>query len=163
MHIKLINKKITFKNYKIKCSIGKTGINSKKREGDGSTPSGVYKFNLIFYRKDRFPNFKSKINKFPIKKNMGWCDDPSSKYYNKLIKFPFKYKAEKLYKKENIYDVIIVMNYNSKPIVKNKGSAIFLHVATRNYKPTQGCIAVSKKDIKTLISYIDKKTKLSIN
>jgi len=94
---------------------------------------------------------------------MGWCDDPSSKYYNKLIKFPFKYKAEKLYKKENIYDVIIVMNYNSKPIVKNKGSAIFLHVATRNYKPTQGCIAVSKKDIKTLISYIDKKTKLSIN
>jgi L,D-peptidoglycan transpeptidase YkuD (ErfK/YbiS/YcfS/YnhG family) len=163
MHIKLKNKKISFDNYKIKCSIGKTGINREKKEGDGSTPSGVYKFNLLFYRKDRFSKFSSKIKKISIKKNMGWCDDPNSRYYNKLIRFPFKYRAEKLYIKENIYDAILVINYNTKPIIKGKGSAIFLHIAKKNYKPTKGCIAVSKKDIKFLISYIGKKTKIFIN
>ena len=94
---------------------------------------------------------------------MGWCDDPNSRYYNKLIRFPFKYRAEKLYKKENIYDAILVINYNTKPVIKGKGSAIFLHIAKKNYKPTEGCIAVSKKDIKFFISYINKKTKIFIN
>ena len=75
---------------------------------------------------------------------MGWCDDPNSKKYNKLIKLPTAYKHEKLYKKENIYDIIMVLNYNMNPIVKNKGSAIFIHVAKKNYKKTEGCVAVKK-------------------
>ena len=72
---------------------------------------------------------------------MGWCDDPKSKKYNKLIKLPFHISYEKLYKKENIYDIILVLNYNMNPIIKNKGSAIFIHVAKKNYKKTEGCIA----------------------
>ena len=76
---------------------------------------------------------------------MGWCDDPKSKYYNQLIKFPFKYSAEKLWLKENSYDIILVIDYNLKPIIKYKGSAIFLHIQKKKYQATKGCIAISKK------------------
>ena len=93
---------------------------------------------------------------------MGWCDDSSSKFYNKLIKFPFLYNAEKLWLTENIYDVVVVINYNINPVAKKKGSAIFLHIAKKNYTPTRGCVAISKKDMKLLVSKINVKTKLKI-
>ena len=134
-----------------------------KREGDQRTPKGKFKFILLLYRKDRVNDLGSKIKKKIIKKNMGWCDDPKSKQYNKLIKFPFGYSAEKLYKKDNIYDIVIVLNFNLKPIRKNKGSAIFIHIAKRNFKNTAGCIAVKKKDIKNIIKVINKKTIVKIN
>ena len=162
MHIKLKNKKLYFGKYKIKCAIGKRGISKKKREGDACTPAGTFKFKRLYYRKDKLSKIKSYLKKIPIKKNMGWCDDPRSKSYNKLIKFPFIYSAEKLYKKESIYDVVLIINYNLKPIIKKKGSAIFLHIAKKNYSPTKGCVAVSKQDMNLLLNFINKKTKLII-
>ena len=162
MHIELKNKFIYFQNYKLRCSIGKRGISSKKREGDYKTPRGNYKFKYVLYRKDRISNLNSKLKKIIIKKNYGWCDDPRSKNYNRLINFPFKYSAEKLWLKENIYDIILVMNYNLSPIIKFKGSAIFLHIAKKKYQNTKGCIAISKKNMKFLISKINKKTKIKI-
>ena len=162
MNIKLKNKFLYFNKYKIKCSIGKRGITIKKLEGDNKTPAGVFKFKSLMYRQDRIPKIKSRLKKIIIKKNMGWCDDSNSKHYNKLIKFPFNFKAEKLWLNKNIYDVIIVINFNMKPIIKKKGSAIFLHIAKKNYMPTKGCIAISKKNMKLLISKIDIKTKLKI-
>ena len=93
---------------------------------------------------------------------MGWCDDAKSKYYNKIISFPFKDSAEKLYRKDNIYDIVLILNYNMNPIRKNKGSAIFLHLASKRFKPTLGCVAVSKKDMRILLQYINKKTKFTI-
>ena len=98
MHIKLINKTLYFDKYKVKCAIGKRGITSKKREGDEKTPRGRLKFLSMFYRKDRVKKIRVKIKKYCIKKNMGWCDDYKSDHYNKLIQFPFKYSAEKLWK-----------------------------------------------------------------
>lgn len=115
------------------------------------------------YRKDRVLNLKTKLSKLPINKNMGWCDDPKAKKYNKLIQFPFRYSAEKLYKRNSIYDIILVLNYNTNPIRKNKGSAIFIHIAKRNYEKTAGCIGVSKKDIKKIIKKINKKTVVYIS
>ena len=88
MHI-LINKKyLTFNDYKAKCAIGKRGIGYKRKEGDLITPKGKYKIKYILYRKDRVKKIQTKIKKIVIKKNMGWCDDPNSKKYNKLIKLP---------------------------------------------------------------------------
>ena len=92
---------------------------------------------------------------------MGWCDDPRSIYYNKLIKFPFKKSAEKLFLKKNVYDLILVINFNTKPVVKNKGSAIFLHL-TKDYKKTAGCIAVNKKDFFIIAKILTKKSKIVI-
>ena len=163
MHIRINNNYLFNNHYKVKCAVGKRGIGKKLKEGDKITPKGKYKVNLILYRKDRVSYLPSKISKYVIKKNMGWCDDPSSKDYNKLVRFPFKYSAEKLYRKDNIYDIILVLNYNLKPIIKNKGSAIFIHVAKRNYKFTKGCIAISKKDLKKIVKQINKKTIIKIN
>ena len=162
MNIKFKNKILYFNKYKIKCSIGKRGITVKKIEGDNKTPAGRFKFKSIFYRKDRVPKIKTILQKIVIRKNMGWCDDVNSNFYNKLIKFPFSKSAEKFWIKDNIYDVIIILNYNMNPILKNKGSAIFLHVARKNYTPTKGCIAISKKDMYFLISKINTRTKLII-
>jgi L,D-peptidoglycan transpeptidase YkuD (ErfK/YbiS/YcfS/YnhG family) len=162
MNIKLKNKFIYIHEYRIKCAIGKRGITDKKVEGDNKTPAGVFRFDSLFYRKDRLKKIKSKLPKKIIKKNMGWCDDTRSKYYNKLIRFPFILSAEKLWLNENIYDILLVINYNTKPVIKKKGSAIFLHIAKKNYKPTRGCIAISKKDMKQLIDIINNKTKLKI-
>ena len=162
MHI-LINKKyLTYNNYKAKCAIGKRGIAYKTKEGDLITPKGQYKIKYILFRKDRINKINSKIKKIIIRKNMGWCDDPKSKDYNKLVKLTSNYSCEKLYKRENIYDVIIVLNYNMNPIIKNKGSAIFIHVAKKNYKKTEGCVALKKKHLLKIIKELKKNTQVKI-
>ena len=162
MNIKLKNKFLYFNKYKIKCAIGKRGITSRKVEGDNKTPKGTFTLKSIFYRKDRIPKLKTSLKKIVIKKNIGWCDESSSRQYNKMIKFPFRLSAEKLWLKDNIYDVIIVINYNLRPVIQNKGSAIFLHIAKKNYKKTAGCVAISKKDMKKVLSKINSKTKINI-
>ena len=96
MNIKIKKNILTYKGYKLKCSIGKSGITSHKKEGDLATPKGTFRLDKLYYRKDRVKLPKCKINKKVIKKNMGWCDDYRSKKYNKEITFPYKYKAEKL-------------------------------------------------------------------
>ena len=94
---------------------------------------------------------------------MGWCDDPKSNHYNKLVKLPFAYNHEKLFKKENIYDIIIVLNYNMNPVKKNRGSAIFIHVAKNNFKKTEGCVAIKKQNLIKLIKEISPETKVKIS
>jgi len=162
MHVFLKNKKIIFLDYRIKCSIGKRGIKKKRTEGDKSTPKGIFKIKYLLYRKDRLAGIRTKLKKYSIKKNMGWCDDVNSKKYNKLIILPSNLKHEKLYIKDHIYDLVIVINYNMNPIVKNKGSAIFLHIAKKNYSPTKGCVAISKKNMIILLKNLGKKNKIII-
>ena len=93
---------------------------------------------------------------------MGWCDDPKSKYYNKLIKLPSAFGFEKLYKKENIYDIILVLNFNMNPVIKNKGSAIFIHIAKGNYKKTEGCVALKKKHLIKILQELGRNSKVKI-
>ena len=93
---------------------------------------------------------------------MGWCNDSRSKNYNKEINFPFKYGAEKLYRKDKIYDLFINIKYNFNPVIKEKGSVIFLHITDDKYKPTKGCIAIKKRDFLKILPLINNKTKISI-
>ena len=138
------------------------GLTKKKTEGDLKTPRGIFNFKFVLYRSDKIKYFRTGIRKIKIKKSFGWCDDPRSKFYNRLINFPFKNYAEKLYLRENIYDIILVINYNLNPVKKNMGSAIFLHVAKKNLSPTKGCLAIKKKDLLKILPLINKKTKLFI-
>jgi len=94
---------------------------------------------------------------------MGWCNDPRSKKYNKFIRFPFKFGAEKIYRTDNIYDIILVLNFNTNPVIKKKGSAIFIHIAKKDYKNTEGCVAVSKRNLRKIIKIINKGTIVFIN
>ena len=163
MHIFINKKYLTYNNYKVKCAIGKRGIGKKQKEGDQITPKGIFRVKKILYRKDKVRRLPSKIKKIPIEKSMGWCDDPLSKDYNKLIKYPFSYKSENLYKTNNIYDIILVLNFNMQPIKKNKGSAIFIHIAKNSFEPTEGCVAIKRVELKKLVNFITSKTKIIIN
>jgi L,D-peptidoglycan transpeptidase YkuD (ErfK/YbiS/YcfS/YnhG family) len=160
----IINKSgyLKYKNFKFRCSLGKAGIGKKKIEGDNITPKGTFKIIKIYYRSDRIKKIKSKFKLIKIKKNIAWCDDPQSRNYNQLIKLPSKYSYENLFKKNNIYDLILVLNFNINPIIKNKGSAIFIHVAKRNYKPTAGCIALKKDHLIKLVNNLKKNAVVKI-
>ena len=153
---------LKYKNFKFRCALGKGGIKKKVKEGDNITPKGIFKIIKIYYRPDKINKIITSIKKIKIKKNMGWCDDPSSSYYNKQIKLPSKYNHERLYRKDNLYDLILVLNYNTNPIIKNKGSAIFLHIAKKKYQPTKGCVALKKQDLIQLTSIIKKNTKIKL-
>ena len=154
---------LQYKNLKFRCAVGKAGIKKKEKEGDNITPKGIFKITNIYYRFDKIKNITTLIRKIKIKKNMGWCDDPNSIRSNKQIKLPSKFSHEKLYRKDNLYDLFLVLNYNTNPVIKNKGSAIFLHITKNSYKKTKGCIALKKKHLIELVSKIKKNTKIKIN
>tara|TARA_B100000780_G_scaffold276658_1_gene245666 strand:+ start:1678 stop:2169 length:492 start_codon:yes stop_codon:yes gene_type:complete len=161
----LISKKnkefLQIDDFILRCAIGKNGIRLNKTEGDKATPSGKYSLGKLYYRADRVKKPITKIPVKVIKKNIGWCDDPESKYYNKEILINKKIKHEKLFRRDNFYDYFIVINYNIKKVQPYKGSAIFIHL-TKNYKPTAGCVALKKKDFIILTKLINKKTKINI-
>ena len=162
MLIHLKNKdKLIVDEFKFRCCIGKSGTKKSKIEGDNSTPKGIFTLGTLYYRKDRVKkpvtNLKTKI----IKSNLGWCNDPKHIFYNKEIKIQKKIRHEKLYRKDQKYDYFLVINYNSKKTLPNRGSAIFLHL-TKNYNHTAGCIALRKNDFLILLKLINKKTKIKI-
>ena len=155
------NNTLLYDEFKFKCTLGKKGSTSKKIEGDKKTPKGVYDLGPVYFREDRISKIETKLKTIKIKKFMGWCDDVKSKFYNKLIKTNMKVKHEKLFMKNNNYDILIPIKYNMNKPKKNKGSAIFLHL-TNNFKKTLGCIAINKKDMKILLKLINIKTKIKI-
>ena len=163
MIIKLKNKDtLICDDFQFKCSIGKNGLKKNKLEGDNCTPVGTFSLGPVYYRSDRVNKPVTKLKTFRIKKKMGWCDDPTNKYYNQLINIEKKkLKCERLYRSDSKYDILIEINYNRKKIIPFKGSAIFLHL-TKNYKPTAGCIAIKKNDMEILIKILNKKNYIKI-
>ena len=163
MLIRLKNKDtLNIDEFTFKCSIGKNGLRLNKKEGDSCTPKGLYSLKKIFYRADRVKNINTTIQKIKIKKQMGWCNDPLHKKYNSLINIKDKIKHEKMFRKDNKYDLLIIIDYNLKNPVPFKGSAIFIHL-TKNYKPTAGCIALRESDMQILIKLINKKSKIKLS
>ena len=163
MTIILKNKEtLNFKDFVFKCCIGKNGTTKNKYEGDKKTPKGTYYLGNLYFRKDR--NYKpvTKLRCIPINKKIGWCNDIKyKKKYNNIIKVDNKISHEKMYRKDFKYDFVIPINYNTKNIKLRKGSAIFIHL-TKSYKPTTGCIALSKKDLIILLKLINRSTKIKI-
>ena len=149
-------------DFSFKCCVGKNGISKRKIEGDKKTPIGSFGIENLYYRNDRVRKPSTKLKCIKINKKMGWCDDVSnSKYYNRLVINKKKLNKRKLYRKDIKYDLIIPIKYNFSNPIKSKGSCIFIHL-TKNYKPTAGCIALSKKDFLVMLRLIDKKTKINI-
>ncbi len=161
MIIHVLNKNtLIIDNFKLRCCLGKKGLNSNKKEGDYSTPKGLFHLKKLYFRKDRVGTPKCRITKRVIKDNMAWCDNPNNKKYNEEIKIYNKNLKESLYRKDHKYDYIISISHNEKKI-PGKGSAVFIHL-TDDYQPTAGCIALKKKDFEILLKLIDKKTKIKI-
>ena len=153
---------LIFDDFIFRCSVGKMGFTSNKNEGDKKTPRGTFNIGNLYFRKDKISKPDTKLKCIPIKKNMGWCNDPKNKkYYNKLIKTNKKVRHEKLFRKDKKYDFFIPIKYNTKKPKIPKGSAIFIHL-TNNFKPTSGCIALEKKDFLILVKLINKQTKIKL-
>ena len=149
-------------NFFFRCVIGKNGLTKNKVEGDKKTPKGIYQLENLYFRKDRINKIETKLKLIRIKKSMGWCDDKLNyEKYNKLINLSSKIKSESLYRKDHKYDLMIPIKYNFRKPVSGLGSCIFIHI-TQNYKPTAGCIAISKNDFLIMLKLINKKSKIVI-
>ena len=148
--------------FEFKCCVGKNGVSKEKIEGDYKTPKGSFELEKLYYRDDRLNKPFTKLKCVKINKTMGWCNDiKDNTNYNKLVDIKKKTKFEKLYRKDFKYDLIIPIKYNWRGKNLGKGSCIFLHL-TKNYKPTAGCIALSKKDFLIMLKLINTKTKIKI-
>ena len=163
MLIKLKNKDtLEVDCFKFRCCIGRNGLKKDKFEGDKSTPKGIFSIGPVYYRPDRVKKPTTSLKTKIINSKLGWCNDPTSKFYNMEIEIPKKTRHEKLFRKDFKYNYLIFIKYNTKKRTANKGSAIFLHL-TKNYRPTAGCIALKEKDLLILLKLINKKTKIIIN
>ena len=147
---------------KHRCSIGYNGLTKNKYEGDGCTPIGTFKINKILYRPDKISTYEFRIDSQIIEEGDGWCDDIESDLYNQKINFPFNHSAEHLYRNDDLYDIICIIDYNLNPIIKDKGSAIFLHVASDDYSPTQGCVAIKKEELLQIAINLEKNSVIQI-
>tara|TARA_A100000164_G_C21817603_1_gene728679 strand:- start:289 stop:780 length:492 start_codon:yes stop_codon:yes gene_type:complete len=160
MLIRLKNKdRLIVDEFVFKCSIGKNGLKNNKREGDLSTPKGIFSIKKLYYRSDKVKKINTKVQKIKITKDMGWCNDPKSKNYNSLINIKKKIKHEKMFRKDRKYDLLLTLDYNLYKPIPFKGSAIFIHL-TNNYKKTAGCVALNKKDMLILLKLINKESKI---
>ena len=143
---------LSFKEKVYSCATGKGGIREDKSEGDGATPMGIFELREILYRPDRLTSTEIELIKktglpsSPLTPADGWCDAPDSPHYNKHITLPSLDHHECLWREESIYDIIIPLGYNDAPVIPGKGSAIFMHLARPDYSPTEGCIALSRKN-----------------
>tara|TARA_Y100001970_G_C14113715_1_gene792374 strand:- start:258 stop:746 length:489 start_codon:yes stop_codon:yes gene_type:complete len=151
---------LLYNGMKYRCSIGNGGFSDKKKEGDGCTPVGIFRVTDILYREDKLKNLVTNYDLQAILTSDGWCDDPNSKYYNTQIKFPFAKSAESLFRQDDQYDIVCVTNHNQNPIVPGAGSAIFIHVASKDYSSTAGCVALSLDDLTEILSTLTKSTEI---
>ena len=156
------NNHLFLKNRKLQCALGINGLTDNKKEGDLSTPTGTFKFNKVYYRADKLGKMYFQINSSVIQTNDGWCDDQESEFYNRFIQFPFSDSAEHLYRDDDVYDIICVLDYNTSPIIYGRGSAIFLHVAKPNFVGTEGCIAIEKEPLIEIATNITTKSRIVI-
>jgi L,D-peptidoglycan transpeptidase YkuD (ErfK/YbiS/YcfS/YnhG family) len=145
-----------------RCAIGRGGVRADKREGDGATPVGRWPLREVFYRADRLARPSTVLPARALEKNDGWCDAPDDAQYNRHVTHPYPASAEKLWRADHLYDLIVVVGYNDAPVVSGKGSAIFLHVARTNYTPTVGCVAFKPSDLLSILSTIDKGSHLVV-
>jgi len=139
---------------RVRCALGKGGVvaAADKREGDGATPLGRWTMRRVLWRPDRGPKPRTTLKVAPIAPDDGWCDDPKDAAYNKPVKLPHAGGHEKMWRKDELYDLVLVLGYNDDPVRPGRGSAIFLHVARPNFSPTLGCIALAKPDVYELLA-----------
>ncbi len=134
------------------CALGRGGYSHAKLEGDGATPLGRFSLRNVLYRADRIAVPKTDLPTSALRDTDGWCDDPDDALYNQPVTHPYVASAERLWREDNRYDVIVILGYNDNPVIVGAGSAIFLHVAAEDFRPTEGCIAIQRDDLIGVLS-----------
>jgi L,D-peptidoglycan transpeptidase YkuD (ErfK/YbiS/YcfS/YnhG family) len=134
------------------CAIGRSGVVTQKREGDGATPRGTLRPVAIYFRADQFRHSAFALPAKAITRQLGWCDDPHSSRYNRPIPLPSPLSHEKLWRDDELYDIVIETDWNRRPAISGRGSAIFIHLARKGFTPTEGCLAFDRKGMKLFLS-----------
>ena len=154
---------LAWPNGEARCALGRNGVSAEKREGDGATPAGVLPLRYVFYRPDREAQPATRMAVRVISPGDGWCDDPARPEYNRLVRRPFPGRHETLWRADGLYDLAVVLGWNDAPPVPGRGSAIFLHVAGADYAPTEGCVALARRDLLRLLADCGPGDRLIVN
>lgn len=138
----------------VRCALGKGGLVAadRKHEGDGASPIGVWPIRHVLYRPDRGGPPQTALPASPIAADDGWCDAPGDSHYNQPVKHPYPASAERMWREDGVYDLVVVLGHNDDPVVAGAGSAIFLHLARPDYSPTEGCVALARPDLERLLA-----------
>lgn len=144
--------RLRFAGREARCALGPAGVLTKKREGDGATPAGVFPLRRVLYRADRVAPPDTALPVAAIHADDGWCDDPADANYNRPVKLPYPASAEHLLRDDHVYDIVVILGHNDAPPVTGLGSAVFFHLAHADYRPTQGCVAVSEADMRAVLA-----------
>lgn len=147
---------------RISAAIGRSGISAFKREGDGATPRASMRILGGYLRGDRIRSVKSQLALKRIRPNMLWCDAPDDASYNRPVTAPFAKSHEELMRKDGLYDIVLVMDWNVTARARGRGSAIFFHLIRPGYEPTAGCVAVARRDMLRLLPHIDGRTTVRV-
>lgn len=144
------------------CALGRGGITSRKREGDGATPRGSFQLLYGYRRSDKFRRLPSAVRLMDISPELGWCDAPGDANYNRMVRHPYRASAERLWRADGLYDCLIVLDYNLRPRIRSRGSAIFVHVASDGFLPTEGCVSLRKSDLRKLLACVPRDARLVV-
>jgi L,D-peptidoglycan transpeptidase YkuD (ErfK/YbiS/YcfS/YnhG family) len=136
---------------RLRCALGRGGVRRQKHEGDGVTPVGAWPMRCLFYRADRLAPPQTRLPASAIAHDDGWCDAPDDANYNKKVPLPHPASAERLWREDAVYDLIVPLGYNDDPVVAGAGSAIFLHVARPDFSPTEGCVALDLANLLAIL------------
>lgn len=142
---------LSLRGLTFRCSLGKGGVSFRKREGDGATPLADLRVLGGFFREDGIVPRRQRLGLRRIAPDLGWCDAPADRNYNRPVRLPYPASHETMRRKDRLYDVCIVLDWNIRPRRRNRGSAIFLHLARPGYQPTEGCIALSPRDMARIL------------
>ena len=137
---------------RFRCALGRTGIRADKREGDGVTPAGRFGLRRVLYRADRLARPPTALPVAALTRQDGWCDDPADPMYNQPVRLPYPARHERLWRADGRYDLIVVLGHNDDPVVPGHGSAVFLHIAAPDYRPTEGCVALARDDLLAVLA-----------
>jgi L,D-peptidoglycan transpeptidase YkuD (ErfK/YbiS/YcfS/YnhG family) len=145
---------VVWQGHRVKAALGKGGLRpaAEKREGDGASPVGAWPLRRVLYRPDKGPPPQTALPAAPIRREDGWCDDPMDPLYNRPVTLPYPARAERLWRDDDVYDLVVVLGHNDGPVTPGLGSAIFLHLARPDYGPTEGCVALARADLEALLA-----------
>ncbi len=147
----------------VPCAIGAAGMTSDKREGDQATPMGCFPLRRVYYRPDRLSQPRTLLPVDPLDPLDAWSDDPDDPAYNSMVRQPYPTSFELMWRDDHVYDIIVTIGYNDDPALPGKGSAIFLHLAGPDFSPTQGCVAVSARNLLRMLADCDEATQICMD
>lgn len=153
---------LAFGPYRVPCALGRSGVRTNKREGDGATPRGRFYLLKVLFNPRGGRVVGGGLPIVRIAPHDGWCDDPTDRNYNRPVRHPYPASAERMLRTDDLYDIVVVLSHNVRPRVRGRGSAVFLHIAREDFRPTEGCVAIRKADMRRIVPMLRRGTAIVI-